>query len=167
MRRATPRPKGTARSAVTRPTSAFCVFFTDSKTHPRPTPGDAPSAEANALNVPPAYVLTTLGAQIRTVRERIERIEESATTPAEDGPIVELPGVTVEDWGHERNRYALVSHQKPPREITQGLRRWGLRWMRSESAWVAYRNGKGRHAIEEGAKLYSDWWVSSRANWPR
>ena len=134
-----------------------CVFFTDSKEHKRPTPCEAPSAKANALNVPPAWALTNLGAKIRTVRERIERLEESAATPAAEGPILELPGVTVEDWGPERNRYALLSDVKPPREITRALRGCGLKWMRSESAWVTWRNHRGRDGVERGARLYSEW----------
>ena len=136
-----------------------CVFFTDAKTHERPTPSEAPKGEANALNVPPAWALTNLGATIRTVRERIKLLEESHARP--DADELELPGCTVEDWGAERNRYALISGKKPPREITRGLRALGLRWMRSESAWVSYRNARGRDAIEQGARLYSDWFVKA------
>ena len=134
-----------------------CVFFTDSKKHKRPTVGEMPKGKANVLNVPPAWELTNLGASIRSVKERIERLEQSAAIPAAEGPLLELLGATVEDWGPERNRYALESNVKPPREITRGLRALGLRWFRSESAWVAYRNARGRHAIEQGAKLYSEW----------
>ena len=83
--------------------------------------------------------------------------------PTTEGPLLTLPGCTVEDWGQGttegagRCRYAMISNVKPPREITRGLRSLGLRWMRSESAWVAYRNPRGRHAIEAGARIYSEW----------
>ena len=135
------------------------VFLTDSKEHPRPTDETAPEAVAAQA----AWALTNIGAQIRTLRERIKLLEESHATPAAEGPLLELPGCTVEDWGPERNRYAMESNQKPPREVTQALRRLGLRWFRSESAWVSYRNARGRHAIEAGARLYSEWWSQANA----
>jgi len=130
------------------------VFLTDSKEHPRPENESAPES----VSAPPAWALTNLGAQIRAVKERIKRLEENAATPAEEDPLEDLPGCTVEDWGPERNRYALYSNDKPPQEITRQLRGLGLRWFRSERAWVAYRNNRGRYAITQGAKIYSAWW---------
>lgn len=153
--RYTPPEDGDSTSRSNRAHRRVCVFFTDSKEHPRPVAGTMPKEEANRLNVPPAWALSNLGATIRTVRERIQRLEESAAQP--DAEDVELEGCTIEDWGTERNRYALISNVKPPREVTRGLRGLGLRWMRSESAWVAWRNPRGRDSIERGAQLYSDW----------
>ena len=54
----------------------IAVFLTDSKEHPRPENETAPEA----VKAPPAWALTNVGAQIRSVRERIERLEESAAT---------------------------------------------------------------------------------------
>jgi hypothetical protein len=140
--------------------SLVVAFLTDSKAHPIPT--DAPAIDTSRETS--AYQLSNLSARIADVRKRIEALEarEAADAAAggEDRVLLELPGCRVVER-IDLNRYALESSGKPSREVTQECRKLGLRWWRSESVWVAWRNGAGRYAIEQAAKGYSHWYTTT------
>ncbi len=86
-----------------------------------------------------SYTLTNLGATIRTVKKRIEKVKVVAT---EETSEYELNGVRVVD-NCEAHRLQLFFDGKPEQDIRTQLKRNGFRWTPSIDAWQSYR---GRRA---------------------
>lgn len=140
--------------------SLVVVFLTDSKVHAVPT--DAPAIDTSTETS--AYQLSNISQRIAQVRERIEALEKQEAADGAVGHVdqvlAELPGCRIVERV-DLNRYAMESSWKPPREVTRRCRELGLRWWRSDGCWVAWRNGAGRRAIEEAARVYSAAWVAA------
>ena len=85
----------------------------------------------------PAFSLTNNQANIRRMRERLEKITAAKARPVET---VECSnGVTLEDDA-PANRVRLYFPGKPSEAIRSELKSSGFRWAPSVGAWQAYRN---------------------------
>lgn len=85
----------------------------------------------------PAFSLTNNQANIRRMRERLEKITAAKARPVET---VECSnGVTLEDDA-PANRVRLYFPGKPSEAIRSELKSSGFRWAPSIGAWQAYRN---------------------------
>lgn len=87
-------------------------------------------------DIEPAWILTNLGATIRTTKERIEKLERMEQMPAEtikfDG------GEIISDI--DTNRVKIVFDERQGDEVLEKLHRYGFHWARSEQAWQRLRN---------------------------
>lgn len=95
----------------------------------------------------PAYALSNNSANIRRMKERLEKI-----TSAKAQPVTQLEsasGITLEDDA-PANRVRLFFPGKPSEEIRADLKSSGFRWAPSLGAWQAYRN---RCALETAKRL--------------
>ena len=118
------------------------VFLTDSKEHARPVDETTPEAVA----APAAWALTNLGAQIRSVRERIEQLEAAPSPNAERETLAEGDGWKAETRP-DLNRIVFDFDAKPTREVTQLLRRHGFKWFRSEGVWSRSLSNGSRQSV--------------------
>jgi hypothetical protein len=85
----------------------------------------------------PTFSLTNNQANIRRMRERLEKITAAKARPVET---VECSnGVTLEDDA-PANRVRLYFPGKPSEAIRSELKSSGFRWAPSVGAWQAYRN---------------------------
>ena len=101
----------------------------------------------------PGYELTNLGARIRDIKKRIENLAaEAEATPAAP---VEGAGWSIHE-DVDDNRIWVEFDKKPPRDITQSMRRQGFKWSPTRSAWVRQLNNAGRYAAERVASILSE-----------
>lgn len=92
------------------------------------------------------WPLTNLGANIRTVKARIEELSTAAEQePAPDRMVGEVRIVE----NVEENRIQVFFPAKPSDEVRTKLKRYGFRWSRYEGAWQRHLNNAGRHAVEQ------------------
>lgn len=84
----------------------------------------------------PPYALQNNNANIRRMKERLEKIKTAKETPREE---VEGENATFED-DPAANRVRLFYPGKPSAEIRSRLKSAGFRWAPSLGAWQAYRN---------------------------
>lgn len=83
------------------------------------------------------YQLTNNGANIRRMKERLERISRAKATP--DSEIEGGNGVVVNDCPAE-NRIRITFPGKPAADVRAKLKSNGFRWTPSLGVWQAYRN---------------------------
>lgn len=84
----------------------------------------------------PNYALTNNSANIRRLKQRVERVAEAQSQPDTQR---EGPNARVEDCPSE-NRVRLFFPGKPSEEIRARLKSSGFRWSSTIGAWQAYRN---------------------------
>ena len=102
------------------------------------------------------YQLTNNGANIRRLRQRLERLERSAAgadvkSPEHWEDLKKQKGATTEVEvveNTEEKRIQLVFQGKPAAEIRATLKRFGFRWSPSNMAWQRHLNNAGRFAAE-------------------
>lgn len=101
----------------------------------------------------PGYALTNNGANIRSTKERIERLEkqrEQVTTEQE------LPnGIKIVD-NVEENRFQLFFPGKPSEAVRSQLKQFGFRWTPSAGCWQSYRNHNSMYFGKKIADEYTD-----------
>lgn len=98
------------------------------------------------------YTITNLGANIRTVRNRIAAMEieeQRAEEPAEE---ITGDGFTVEECPDD-NRIRFFFDGKPEAEIRTTMKRNGFRWSPRAGAWQRQLNANGRSAARRVAEI--------------
>lgn len=90
----------------------------------------------------PSWVLSNLGANIRSVKRRIETMARLSAQPVQ-------PDISGDSWklteNREVNRLQFVFDGKPSDEIRAVLKSHGFRWSNLNKAWQAFLNGHARH----------------------
>lgn len=93
----------------------------------------------------PSYMLSNNNANMRRIKERIERLERESKVPeAED---IQGDGYILRE-NTEENRVQFVFEGKPPVEVRTILKQHAFKWARSLGAWQRMLNGNGRYAAE-------------------
>lgn len=84
----------------------------------------------------PDYALTNNSANIRRLKQRLERVSEAQTQPdsEREGPFAKIVDCPSE------NRVRLFFPGKPPEEVRSRLKSSGFRWSPAIGAWQAYRH---------------------------
>lgn len=85
----------------------------------------------------PGWSLTNLGARIRDIEKKIERLQRDKATP--EKVVESAAGVRLEDCP-EDNRLRLFFPGKPDQATRTRLKGSGFRWAPSLGCWQAYRN---------------------------
>ena len=99
----------------------------------------------------PSYLLTNLGATIRSVRARIEQLEKADAEPERE-PIEGVGWRIEEDKADNRVRVILDKRHPDGRDV---FKRLGFRYSRRNSAWQRQLNNAGRYAAEQAvAELF-------------
>ena len=93
----------------------------------------------------PSFYLTNLGANIRTVAKRIERLEKQEQM--ETRPDVEGKGYVIRE-NKEANRIQFLFEGKPDEPVRNVLKRHGFRWSPSEGAWQTWFTNRGRYQAD-------------------
>lgn len=88
------------------------------------------------------FILTNLGANIRSVKERIERLEKAKQEVAR--PDVIGDGFTLRE-NKEENRLQFIFPGKPSDEVCSALKARGFRWSPINKAWQTWLNNRGRY----------------------
>lgn len=93
----------------------------------------------------PSYRLTNNNANIKTVKQRIERLKKIEAMPDEEKT---YGNVTVKALASE-NRVQIFFPNKPSEEIRTELKRSGYRWSPTGACWQAFYSNRAKHnAIE-------------------
>ena len=92
----------------------------------------------------PAYMLTNLGGNIRSVKERIAHLEKLENMPAE---IIRFDGGEIISDA-DKNRVQIVFDERQADEVTDKLKRYGFHWAPSEEAWQRLRNPNALYAAK-------------------
>jgi hypothetical protein len=87
------------------------------------------------------YILQNLGGNIKTVKDRIARLEKIDARPAADD--IDFNGGKIVE-NTEANRIQIIFDDIPAPEIREQLKRSGFKWARSEGAWQRLR---GNYAL--------------------
>lgn len=98
--------------------------------------------KAKGESVMPAFHLTNLGANIRTVKERIERLEKASERP--EAPDVVGVGYILRE-NKEANRLQFIFEGKPSDAIRSALKSHGFRWSPTANAWQAFLTNRSRY----------------------
>jgi hypothetical protein len=97
----------------------------------------------------PPYKISNIGANIRSVEDRIEQLTKAATTPEREP--VEGPGFKLEE-DRDANRVCFYFQGKPAEEIRNKLKANGFRWSPSEGRWQRQLTGNAWWYAERLAK---------------
>ena len=98
---------------------------------------------------PPTYILTNLGANIRSVKQRIESLrKEAARVPSSS---VSGNGWEIHE-DQDDNRIHIHFDAKPNQEVRAFLKKNGWRWSPSRNAWVRQLNNASRYAAKVAAE---------------
>ena len=98
-------------------------------------------AKKNGKEKTPSYVLTNLGANIRSVKKRIEKLKELSKQETSEETI----GDTKIVKNVEENRVQILFPSKPSKETRAKLKRSGFRWAPSEGAWQRQISWQAEH----------------------
>lgn len=93
---------------------------------------------ANRVGVP-SYELTNNNANIRTIKKRIEALNQSATIPYSKE---DKEGISIEVCPDD-NRVKLIFDGKPSEEVRNNLKRRGFHWSPDQGAWMRLLNASG------------------------
>ncbi len=100
----------------------------------------------------PSFELKNNGANIRRLKERLEKLTEQRS---QDTTSETINGVEIID-NVEANRLQLFFPAKPKREIIQKLKSNGFRWTPSIGAWQSYRNNVAKPRALEIIEEYGN-----------
>lgn len=98
----------------------------------------------------PQYRLTNNNATIKTVKQRIERLQKIEAMPDEEKTYGD---VTVKALASE-NRVQMFFPGKPSEEIRTELKRSGYRWSPMNGCWQAFYSNRSKHNAIEIIKKY-------------
>ena len=106
-------------------------------------------AKKNGKEKTPPYVLQNLGANIRNVKQRIEKLQILSTLETKKTIIGDVEIVRNID----ENRTQIIFPSKPSKETIEKLKRSGFKWAPSQEAWQrhlgAYAENLAKQIIEE------------------
>jgi len=100
-------------------------------------------AKKEGQEILPSYVLSNLGANIRTVKKRIAALTREQEG-VEAAPVQE-DGYRIEE-SKKDNRIRILFDAKPDKGVRDMLKRNGFRWAPSVGAWQRHLNNSGRYA---------------------
>lgn len=104
-------------------------------------------ARANKVEQPYAkYQLTNNGANIRTVKQRIERLSKAQETEAR--PDIKGNGWTLHE-NKEENRIQFLFESIPSEEVRSLLKSHGFRWSPFNKAWQRQLNFNGWYSAQQ------------------
>ncbi len=89
----------------------------------------------------PSYALTNNNATIRTVKQRIERLQKIESMPDEERTYGDIK---VKALASE-NRVQMFFPGKPSDEIRTELKRSGFRWSPTNGCWQAFYSNRSKH----------------------
>ena len=104
--------------------------------------------KANGKEIMPAYILANLAGNIRTVKQRILKLEKIEEMPEIDE---EINGVKVKT-NKEENRIQLFFNGKPPEEKRTELKRNGFRWSPYNGCWQRQTSNRAIYLARELSK---------------
>lgn len=93
----------------------------------------------------PSYKMTNNNANIRTVKQRIERLERIEGLPDEEKQIGNVKIV----FAASENRVQMFFPGKPSEEIRTELKRSGFRWAPTVGAWMAFYSNHAKFTAEQ------------------
>lgn len=93
----------------------------------------------------PSFYLSNLGANIRSVKQRIELLERKQSM--EVRPDIVGAGFVLKE-NKEINRIQFIFNVKPSVEIRAKLKMGGFRWSPYNNAWQAYLTNRGRYQAD-------------------
>jgi len=106
-------------------------------------------AKKNGKEKAPAYMLSNLGANIRSVKQRIEKLLELSKMETSEEIIGDITIVK----NVEENRVQILFPSKPSKETIEKLKRSGFKWAPSQGAWQrhlgAYAESLAKSIVEE------------------
>jgi len=92
----------------------------------------------------PAYMLSNLGQNIRSVKLRVEQLEKLATRDSKE---YSINGVTIKEDTDE-NRLKLIFDGIPDVKVRDKLKSNGFRWSRYSGAWQRQLNNNSIYAMK-------------------
>jgi len=97
----------------------------------------------------PAYVLQNSNGRIKSIKDRIAKLERLAKK-AEATPQIEteLNGIKIID-NLEAQRLQIIFPSKPDATIREALKKNGFRWSPTNSAWQSYRSERAERIAKE------------------
>jgi len=108
-------------------------------------------AKSEGKDILPSYVLQNLGRNIKSVRDRIARLEkqekEAAEHCGENVVIYESDSYKLIK-NYSENRIQFIFNEKPSEEVRNLLKHWGFRWSPSNAAWQRQLNNAGLYAAK-------------------
>ena len=90
-----------------------------------------------------SYVLTNLGANIRSTKKRLIKLESLANKENKEHTINDM--AVIENY--EENRLQVFFDGKPNFNTRTELKRNGFKWSRYNKAWQRHLNNAGRYAV--------------------
>jgi len=95
-----------------------------------------------------SFMLTNNNANIKTVKQRIEKLERESKRAEEGNKEYEIAGVRVL-VNHEEKRLQLFFNGKPSEGARSKLKSNGYRWARYSGCWQAYINNRSLHNVRD------------------
>ena len=89
----------------------------------------------------PAYMLSNLGANIRSVKQRIEKLLELSKMETSEEIIGDITIVK----NVEENRVQILFPSKPSKETIEKLKRSGFKWTPSQGAWQRHLSSQAEY----------------------
>lgn len=93
----------------------------------------------------PQFKLTNNTANIRTVKQRIERLEKIEGQPDEEKTIGNVRVV----FAASENRVQMFFPGKPSDAVRTSLKSYGFRWAPTVGAWMAFYSNRAKFAAEQ------------------
>jgi len=98
-------------------------------------------AKKNGKEKAPAYMLSNLGANIRSVKQRIEKLLELSKMETSEEIIGDITIVK----NVEENRVQILFPSKPSKETIEKLKRSGFKWTPSQGAWQRHLSSQAEY----------------------
>lgn len=98
----------------------------------------------------PPFIITNNGANIRTTRQRLEKLREEKSRETSEVRYDDLC-LTVRE-NVEDMRIQLIFDDKPEQDVRELLKHWAFRWSPSAGAWQRQLTNDGRYAAKQVLK---------------